>query len=115
MTALKHENANRKNRSSKGTLESRRSERKPLVNDPTKSPYKGCRPKKKPVKKISVTYTLKNGVMPYGKYKNWKICDLPTDYILWSIQNLDENSHDIVRSVLEALAVEMAKRDPSLS
>ena len=53
--------------------------------------------------------------MPYGKYKNWKICDLPTDYILWAIQNLDEHSHDIVRSVLEALAVEMAKRDPSLS
>ena len=64
MTALNHENANRKDRLSKGTLKSRRSERKPLVNDPTRSPYKKCRPKKKPVKKISVTYTLKNGVMP---------------------------------------------------
>lgn len=115
MPKLNYEKANKQSRSSKkGSLKSRRSEKKPLVNDPTRSPYKSCRPKKKQPKKISVSHTLKNGVMPYGKFKNWKICDLPTDYIKWAILNLDDKSHDVVNTVLEALAVEMIKRDPSL-
>jgi hypothetical protein len=94
---------------SRGSLKARPSEKKSLV----KRPHHKNRPKKK-VKEISVAYTLKNNIMPYGMYKNWKIRDLPTDYILWAILNLDESSHNVVKDVLEALAAEMARRDPSL-
>jgi hypothetical protein len=115
MAKLNFENSNKKRHLSKnGSLKSRKSERKPLVNDPTKSPYQKCRPKKK-VKQVSVSYTLKNGVMPYGKFKNWKISDLPTDYIKWAILNLNENEHSVANTVLEALANEMVKRDPTLA
>ena len=106
---MNYEKASLKDRSSKGTLKSRKSERQSIVKKPTS---KG---KKKQPKKISVSYTLKNGVMPYGKFKNWKIRDLPTEYITWAILNLDENYNTVVKSVLEALAIEMIKRDPSLS
>ena len=27
-------------------------------------------------------------VMPFGKYKGWKITDIPIDYIQWALQNM---------------------------
>ena len=106
---MNYEAARRQKLTSRGTLKARPSEMKSIVKRPT---HKN-RSKKK-VKEISVSYTLKNNIMPYGKYKNWKIRDIPTEYLLWAILNLDENSHLVVKNVLEALAAEMARRDPSL-
>lgn len=45
--------------------------------------------------------------MPFGKYVNWFMKDLPLDYLKWSILNLEAGE------LVDYLIRELQRRDPS--
>ncbi len=51
--------------------------------------------------------------MPFGKYRNWEVQDIPEDYLLWAHANLRDISpwlRSEMAAVLDALQRERAER-----
>ena len=51
------------------------------------------------------TPTLRRKVMPIGKYKNYEFRDLPMDYLMWAILNINKDH------LLDDLIRELQRRD----
>lgn len=96
-------------------LKSRRSEHSPIVKPGVKKTVKKIQKRMKrdftkhPLVGTVVTVPKKLSksakiVMPFGKYKGYQYQDVPIEYILWAVENLDYST------VKEKLLNEIKKR-----
>lgn len=43
--------------------------------------------------------------MPFGKYKGWRLCDIPHGYLLWVIDNLTDLSPTLESAICDVLGI----------
>lgn len=52
-----------------------------------------------------------NTIMPFGKYKGYKLANVPASYLLWAFENLDlkENLKSYIKKNKDALDAEVKR------